>query len=242
VSIADPPSTASSISSTTWSPPAIPSVDEADLDETVSDKTVSETTVSETTVSETTVSDETVTDTVVPHASFSFADALDDRLSGASGAAVVAYADFVSISDETGQITVEVPAVWDDISIIINNEFGPSIVASTDIAGFLGGWENPGLLVEASSFFDPGDLETVIAEADFAAFCVAEDLQPYVSAEHTGLYRVWTDCGGVGAVLVSAVVTPTSDDLLIRLLVQALETRDLDAADRLLASFAGDVS
>ncbi len=166
--------------------------------------------------------------------SFSFAQEFEETVEDGTTAT---YAEFVSVSDDSGAITVEVPAEWADTNGAVNPEFGPSIYASPNLQSFIDTWDTPGVIVEASNTRTSAEIEAVLNEIDLSGDCVKDSREPYEDALYTGQVDLWTNCGGTGAVAFVLAVSPPEGNYVIRLLIQAVEDRDLDAADHILNSF-----
>ncbi len=171
--------------------------------------------------------------------SFCFACEFDEEVApdDAGTPAADTYQEYVTVTDDSGQISVSVPAEWSDTDGRPNEEFGPSIFASPDLESFLGTWETPGIILEATNEIGAGSIPTVLEQIDLSDSCTDEGTEPYEDPLYTGSIQLWTDCGEVGTVSIVAVVSSEPGDLLIRLLIQAVEVRDLDAADQALNTF-----
>ena len=170
--------------------------------------------------------------------SFSFAQEFNDvGEADTPDAGVDTYDSYVSVSDDSGSITVEVPVEWDDLDGRPQPEFGPSIWASPDIASFLDSFNTPGVIVEATGLDGPPDLEGALTEFEFGAACTFAGTSPYSDALYTGLIDEYTDCAGLGTSVFVVVVTDQAQTMLARVMIQAVEPRDLDAADRIFATF-----
>ncbi|MDA3039575.1 MAG: trypsin-like peptidase domain-containing protein [Actinomycetota bacterium] len=167
-------------------------------------------------------------------ASFSFAQEFDETVEdGGSGA----YGSYISVSDDSGAITVEVPADWFDHDGAVNPEFGPSIYAAPDLQSFIDTWDTQGVIVEASNIRTSAEIEAVLDEIDLSGGCVKDSREPYEDVLYAGMIDLWTDCGGTGTVAFVLAVSPPEGNYVIRLLIQAVEDRDLEAADHILNSF-----
>ncbi len=54
---------------------------------------------------------------------------------------------------------------------------------------------------------------------------------------YTGSLDQYSNCGGTSTSIFVVAVTPEDGTFLARLLIQAVEPRDLDAADEIFATF-----
>jgi hypothetical protein len=87
--------------------------------------------------------------------------------------------------------------------------------------------------------FGPVDdlIETVDLFAPDEGDCIDFGYYDYSDPVFTGLYHVWDDCGGVGAVYVSLAAVPEDGSYTAVMLVQLTIEADFDALDQLFATF-----
>lgn len=153
------------------------------------------------------------------------------------------YPEYVARTDDTGTISVELPAAWTDLATSTWNHqdenVGVVVVAAPDIAAWRDGWEVPGMFFGASTSlpaeYTPAEF---LAESDFSEDCndVARDV--YEDALYTGQYQIWRECGPNGNVsLVEVVAEPADRSFLMLVQVQAVQDRDFSAMDRILDTF-----
>jgi len=165
-----------------------------------------------------------------------------DADGGGGGADV--YPNFVTITDDSGTISVDVPAEWTDVLGATwfneNIELGPGLSASTDREAWLNTWEVPGVFVGASEALlaEYGSAEAYLA--DFAGFsdCQDEATGDYDDGLYVGVYSIYEGCGDTGATFARVIAVPTETaDYLIRFEFQAIADRDFDALDVALSTF-----
>lgn len=175
--------------------------------------------------------------------SFSFAqefadDVVDDGVATDDPAAAPdTYDSYVSVSDDTGSITLDVPATWNDIDGTPIADYGPSIYAAPNLDSFLNTFDTPGVIVEATGIEGPPDLDGVLDENDFSGACTYIGRSPYTDPLYTGVLDEYVDCGGLATSVYVVAVTDDAQTLVARVLIQAVEPRDLDAADQIFATF-----
>jgi serine protease Do len=170
--------------------------------------------------------------------SFSFAQEYQDNV-GTDDPSEVAdtYTEYVSVSDDSGSITASVPAEWSDVNGEPNAEFGPSLYAAPNLDSFLGTFDTPGVIIEATGERGAADIDATLDELSLADRCTYLGRSPYADALYTGSLDEYSDCGGTGTSIFVVAVTPEDGTFLARLLIQAVEQRDLDAADEIFATF-----
>ncbi len=159
------------------------------------------------------------------------------------GSSEVAEGDFVSITDDSGSIQVEVPAAWNQLDGAgYTNDDGTwaSVIASPDMAGFEDGWNTPGVWVAASPDASAKVTPDVLlqrADEFLAQNCTPEPPAAFDDGVHTGTYTVYEQCGGVGAAYLFLAATAKDGSYTITVAVQANTEADLAAIDRVIGSF-----
>ena len=172
--------------------------------------------------------------------SFSFAQQLSDEATTTDEGASESYTDYVSISDDTGTLTMEVPVEWSDVNgsawVQNDEEIGPALAASTDLDGFSNTWEVPGV------FFGVSDqltmtIEEYLDSIDFSESCTYDSRSDYSDGFYTGFYDLWTNCGDAGSSFVVIASRPEDGSYLALVQVQVVGDADLDALDRIMNTF-----
>lgn len=180
------------------------------------------------------------------------ADAMDD-LGGAMGGADDSqppYSSYVTITDDTGAIQVDVPAEWGEVDgRPYTDEQGRQLFdvrIAPDLEGFLNTWDVPGLIITASREVAQTENEITLLDETVDAFsgvCTYLGREEYDDGLYTGHADVFDACGGTptGYIILGAV--PDSRAFVIRVQVQVVGERDLDALATALNSFliVGDV-
>ncbi|MAT06939.1 MAG: peptidase S1, partial [Acidimicrobiaceae bacterium] len=168
--------------------------------------------------------------------SFSFAEEYADETAGDAASTY----DYVTVTDDTGTITVKVPSAWNDLEtapIDIGFEnLSPSITASSSIDGYRTTWATPGMEFIASPDlleYTSADLLDALAPEG----CVSEGRTPYDDGYFVGEYEVFSECGGTDTQYYLVASTSASGEYGAVVAVQVVSDADLDALDRILASF-----
>lgn len=171
--------------------------------------------------------------------SFSFAQEFQDEVAVGDDPAVAAetYTEYVTVSDDSGSITASVPVEWSDIDGAPAPDFGPSLYAAPNLDGFLNSFDTPGVIIEATSSRGAADIDTTLDELDLSGQCTYVGRSPYSDVLYTGSLDEYSNCGGTSTSIFVVAVTPEDGSFLARLLIQAVEPRDLDAADEIFATF-----
>lgn len=169
--------------------------------------------------------------------SFSFAVELDDEVPDEG----VAYADYVSVSDDSGAIQVDVPTAWSDVDGR-PREGEPSVAAAPSVEGFLTTWDTPGMEVYATRAYTGADIDIVLDQYVDLPCTDASDRTDYEDPLYTGRWVFYSGCGGTDTGFLTLVSTPASGEFVIIVVVQVLADADFDAIDRILDTFVVDES
>jgi len=161
-----------------------------------------------------------------------------------------ASSGYTVLIDEIGAIMVEVPVEWSDVDIMPESLDGetesPAIRASSDLAGFYQGWDEPGIEFLVSSLFteiyaSPAEYLDDEAYVYLDAGCVLAARHDYDDGMYSGQLDEWVLCDGQGeegAVLILAA-TPVDNpwDYMIALGIQVVVDDDWNTVDTILESF-----
>ena len=158
---------------------------------------------------------------------------------GADGYEPPEYINYVTVSDDSGLISVEIPAEWAQIDPVLNPDFGPSLWASTNLQRFWSSWTVPGVVVEKSDTLTSADIDLQLAKNDMSEWCAEESTDPYDDGVYAGVIKIWVDCAQTETSLVVVVGSPVApdQDYLVWVMVQIVNGRDFTAADKVLSSF-----
>lgn len=170
--------------------------------------------------------------------SFSFGAELSGDVAAETGGGgdLTTYTHYTTVSDDTGTISVDVPAEWVDADGQENPEFGPSIYAAPDLTGFLETYDVPGVVIEYSPQLGPGDIATVLNELTLPA-CVSTGRDVYEDVLYAGEFEFFTGCDGTDTAALIVAAAPSDGSFVVRVFIQIVEDRDLDAMDEILNSF-----
>jgi len=157
------------------------------------------------------------------------------------------YSEYTQVTDDYGAIVVEVPSGWTDIDgsawIDDGDVIGASIWAAPDLDGFINTWGTPGVIFNVSD--DLARLGGYVQLLDiyrelYIDSCELDGRYDYDDGYYRGKFDYFVKCGGSGGadfLVLTAVPIDTSVSMLILVEVQILTNADVDAADRILATF-----
>jgi hypothetical protein len=171
-----------------------------------------------------------------------FGDSVEDEL-GDVPTDEPTYTQFVEVSDDSGFLTVSVPAEWSDVDGR-PGLFGPNILASTSVDQWLNSYDVPGIWFEATDIQTGqtnDEILTAIAESQGTnTDCTSLGRQPYEDPAYVGVSEVFQDCAGSDTDFVWLAFSPPDNRFHGVVGVQIFSTADVDALEQALATFFVD--
>lgn len=174
---------------------------------------------------------------------FSFAQAEEDVSSGEDGTTAF-YEEYYTFTDESAVLSVEIPVAWSDTASGTwtsdgqEVEGGIALSAAPNLEAYTNDWTTPGMFLGASRALaqqmGPGDL---LDQYSFESSCVYDGREDYADALYTGMYDVWTSCGGTDTVFFVVAFLPEDGSFLGMVQVQVVTEADLEALDRIIDTF-----
>jgi len=158
-----------------------------------------------------------------------------------------AYGSYMAVTDDYGAIQIEVPEAWGEVDgspwIDGGDVIGASIYAAPNLQDFVNSWSQPGVIFNVSD--DLARLGGYVQLLDiyretYLRDCEFDARYDYEDSAFRGKYDVFEKCGGSGGpsqLVLAAVPKVNSTDYLILVAVTVTSDADLDALDRILASF-----
>ncbi|UOE42673.1 S1C family serine protease [Agromyces larvae] len=159
-----------------------------------------------------------------------------------SGSSAEPSADTVTVTDDSGAITFEVPASWaqtDGAPVTDGNgTTWQSASASPDLAGFQGSWATPGATVYATrgAPVSPDAAADLVATGAAEEGCTSTGREPFDDGFHTGVWEIFTGCGG-SATYVVVGATDYAGTYTTIVAAQGISDADLEGIDQVLATF-----
>lgn len=173
--------------------------------------------------------------------SFSFAQELEEEVD-AGGTAPTTYAEYVVVEDDTGAITMSIPAEWSEQQsgrwLVDGTDFGPSVTAAPDIDAWVNGWATPGVFFGASSTLrGQFDVNGILDQSDFSDTCTLDARYDYEDPLYIGAYDVYTDCADAGSTFIQLAAEPADGSFILFLQIVLVGDADLEALDQILNTF-----
>ena len=153
-------------------------------------------------------------------------------------------AQYVTVTDDSGALTVEIPPAWGDINgqQVFNDGVGDRLMASLDIDGWWA-WTEPGVYFFASSnasWIGISQMQDHLSSERESASCDEFFRSDYNDGLYQGSMDTYSSCPG-GASFTMITVSPGSiGDLLVILAVQTFSDADVEASDHIFSTFMVD--
>ena len=210
-------------------------------DEGGSDESTTTTTEAEEEPEETTTTTTEVPEDDRDDAIGDFGDTVEDDL-GDIPTDTTTYGEYVTVTDDSGVLSVEVPVAWDDVD---GGEglFGPDIIASTDVQAWIQTYEPSGLEFQATGLEtnqSTDEILTAVSQGQ-ASQCISLGRQPYSDPLYTGVSEVFEDCGGTETDFAWVAFEPADQSYHGVIGVQITQQADVEALERALATFIVNV-
>ena len=174
---------------------------------------------------------------------FSFAQELQEEVAAEpAGSAAPQNYTYRTVTDDSRILRVEVPEQWSDVDgspwVANDTRIGVAVTAAPNINDFYNTWTTPGIFFAASSSLaqeaTPNDMLDLF---DFSEDCQAAGRSDYSDEIYTGVYDLWSNCGGQNSMMLVLSATPQSQDYIVLVVTLIVSDADLEALDHILNSF-----
>jgi serine protease Do len=172
---------------------------------------------------------------------FSFAQQVEEE-TGEQIEEGTAYTDYVEIFNDSEVIKMEVPSEWTDVDgrdwAPDDEVVGPALSAAPDLDGYYETYDTPGVFFAASKVYaQQYDEESFLDSYEHYSACTYDGRYEYDDGLYTGFYDLYTDCDAAKSIIIRLAAVPEDRSFLMYVNVQAVSEADLDALDRILATF-----
>jgi hypothetical protein len=211
--------------------------DDDDSDSTTTTEEETTTTEEPEDTTTTTATDDTVADDDRDDAIGDFGDEVEDSL-GDVPTDTDTYGEYVSVTDDSGFLTVDVPSAWTDVDGRAGT-FGPDVTASTDVQAFFQTYDVSGLEFQATDIQTnqaPDEVLTAVSTGQ-ASQCTSLGRQPYSDPLYTGVSEVFQDCAGTDTDFVWLAFEPADLSFHGVVGVQITNAADIEALEHALDTF-----
>ena len=148
---------------------------------------------------------------------------------------VVPPADFITLTDDTGTITVAVPSSWADVDTEPAGE-NPWISAAPDFLGFISTFGVPGVMFEAVPY--TADTAALVRHHGYGGNCAYEEVQPYDDGVFVGSHLIDTGCGESGTAAYHVIAANPDNGAFTAVLdVQLTQSDDPAILDGIIDTF-----
>jgi hypothetical protein len=152
------------------------------------------------------------------------------------------YGEYVSVSDDSGFLTVEVPAAWSDVDGTAGL-FGPDVTASTNVQDFFQTYNVSGVEFQATDLAideTPDEVLDAVSQGQVND-CTVQPRQDYADPLYTGRSQVFEDCAGTAADFVWVAMEPADRSFHGVVGIQIINEADLEALEHILQTFIVNV-
>ena len=144
---------------------------------------------------------------------------------------------FTQVTDDTGTISVDVPANWSDAQTAAT-EIGPQLIAAPDVNGYLNTWDVPGVYVLVSDQLG-ADPESVLDDFSFGTACGSSIRSDFSSNQLTGRSERFEACGeSGGASTVNVAALPPDESYTVYVNVALVSEGDEAALNRIVQTLS----
>ena len=166
-----------------------------------------------------------------------FGDAVEEDL-GEVDTDTTTYGEYVIVNDDSGLLSVEVPAAWVDVDGS-PGLFGPDIIASTDVQQWIQTYNVSGLEFQATGIETDQSTDEILSAVSQgqAGQCTSLGRQPYADPVYTGVSEVFEDCAGTETDFAWVAFEPADQSYHGVIGVQITQQADVEALERALATF-----
>lgn len=148
--------------------------------------------------------------------------------------------EYVTITDDSGQIELRVPVGWVDVEtsgwVEQGELIGPGLNAAPDVDAWRAEWGIPGVFIGASRAIAETP-ESLLDNKRWDGFCLYEGRDDYDDGLYVGRYDLYYDCGDELSVFLVIAAELPGDDFLIVVEIVIVTEDDLLAADEIIRSF-----
>lgn len=158
------------------------------------------------------------------------------------------YDEYVAISDDSGILTVSVPAAWSDVEggAWVDNPFGldagpdgigVQVTAAPSIADWNSTWTTPGVTFGATALL-VGTVEEILdLFAPLSGVCTYTGRYDYDDGAYAGVLDWWESCDGAGTAQAVIIARPPGEEFTVLVAITMTSEADLAAADEIVNSF-----
>lgn len=139
---------------------------------------------------------------------------------------------FVTVTDDSGSVTVNVPDTWSDVdgspAADANGVEFAALTASPSIEGFNSTWTTPGVRLLASAAAVGDDIATRLADftSGLETECTPDNSGDYDDSFYIGQFAYFTNCGGTTTDIVVLVTKDIDNTHLMIVTAQLVSETD----------------
>ncbi len=153
-----------------------------------------------------------------------------------STSGTVASESLVTVTDDSGSVSVAIPADWNDVSgsgwVVDGRELGPGVMAASDIDGWYSTWGTPGAFVGVSTTDFSPEL------GDFSGICTVGKTDERSAGVLAGTVQSWSRCGDEGGDFYVFVGGPADASYAVLVQLVSVDGTGLEVLQELIATFS----
>lgn len=147
--------------------------------------------------------------------------------------------DYVPISDNSGVLSMEVPASWTDVEetewTMDDEPVGTKVAAAPSLDDFYSSWDVPGVVLSYSeSLPQEMSVEDLLDTIDYSENCEEGERDDLPEGELVGMYQIWGNCDGTTTAAIAVLTPADSPDYYVLVEIYAVDEGDLDAMEHII--------
>lgn len=175
--------------------------------------------------------------------SFSFGNQLASEVDSQESGPAGMYTEFVPVTDESGEIEIEVPVLWNEVDGFTYLDGMANVTASPNLVDFRDHYVGPGMAFAAwnRAYMTVG---TIDSELDYLreneTNCAYDGRYEFEKPGYKGKFDVFKDCNGAGGPMRLVLIVEALDpahEITLKVRVQVVTEDDLFALDHMLDTF-----
>lgn len=172
--------------------------------------------------------------------SFSFADTLGEQVADEAAGSGATYDSYVQVSDDSGLLSLKVPAAWSEVNGLSTEDGDPAVSASHDMEAYREQYDISGVMFIVSRDYTT-QTDAQILDGAAVDGCVSQGRKPYQDNLYSGTFEFFAGCGGTEAARAVVVARPPGNEFGAFIDIQIVTDADLQALDEIMNSFVVNV-
>lgn len=173
----------------------------------------------------------------------SLGTAIQEETGPIDSAGGVSYSgEYLSISDDTGVLIVDVPVEWSEVDgaeiTLDDGTTLPNVSAAPDLGAFFSSWSSPGLSLTATDETQTPDEILDQLAGGASSECEDAGRDDYDDGLYQGRIQYYANCGGTGAATIGIAASPPEGGFTAFVIVQLASEADIAVLDTIVQTFS----